>query len=470
MVHLFEHDGLTVAYHREGGDFYAVGREYEAPLKALIESGFAAPKSVESHLHAELRGLFPGEGAPKPRVDDAALDAFLRSSAKRVNRLSLILTSACNLRCRYCYEGSELMPQANAHTGSMSEECVDAALGYFQRHYDSIDSLMFFGGEPLLRFPLIAGTVERVARANEKKPGFIKGLGIITNGTLLTKKIAKAFKEWGMRVTLSCDGPAPINDFWRVDAHGKGSWEAVNRGAILLREAGIDFSVQATFTPEHVRRGYRPRELARSFSEWDVKAHHIVHGQAPGMWSQVDIEALVTAYLSDQDECLAAIEEGRLADAHLFSRSVMILRALVMKRSSPLRCPAGSELAVDTSGNLYPCFMFASYPETCIGSVYDSEHDAVQEKTVDFMKLNMKVLNASCAECWANRICSGCMGANYALSGDFDGNEEVNCALVKALAQGLMASFARMQSDGARWERFMNNFKDLHKEVPDERC
>lgn len=61
----------------------------------------------------------------------------------------LIVTNACNLHCRYCFEGHKNPRKMTLDTG---KRILAKALSEEGRDVLKVD---FFGGEPFLNFPLI---------------------------------------------------------------------------------------------------------------------------------------------------------------------------------------------------------------------------------------------------------------------------------------------------------------------------
>ncbi|MFZ3070522.1 MAG: radical SAM protein [Anaerolineaceae bacterium] len=115
----------------------------------------------------------------------------------------------------------------------MTWKVAKRALDFLWEH--SIDSgevnVGFYGGEPLLEFPLI-----------QKVVGYSKYLfwgkqltfSITTNGTLLNPEIILFFQEHNFSLGISLDGPKEINDRNRVFANGKGTFDSVLHNINLL--------------------------------------------------------------------------------------------------------------------------------------------------------------------------------------------------------------------------------------------
>lgn len=146
------------------------------------------------------------------------------------------VTRACNLKCVHCY--------AHATGGASSDELSTAQgremiadLAAF-----GVPVLLFSGGEPLVRKDL----PELAAYAVEKGMRAV----ISTNGTLISKTIAKTLKEIGLSyVGISLDGLEPVNDHFRGV---KGAFGKAMQGIRNCQEAGIKVGLRFTVNKRNV--------------------------------------------------------------------------------------------------------------------------------------------------------------------------------------------------------------------------
>jgi len=128
----------------------------------------------------------------------------------------------------------------------MSDEVFDAALERVRRHCDAsgqaIVRVMFHGGEPLLagvaRFRRWLDRID-----TELGPRISVILAVQTNATLIRDEWAKLFADYGVEVGVSLDGPPELNDRFRVDHAGRGSYQRIMRGIEALREQCVPFSI-----------------------------------------------------------------------------------------------------------------------------------------------------------------------------------------------------------------------------------
>lgn len=123
------------------------------------------------------------------------------------------MTSRCNLKCLHChaFSGETSSDELSKEEGKVLIDRI-ASL--------DIRSLVFTGGEPLLREDLF----ELIAYA--KSIGFT--IFIATNGTLITKEVAKLLKEFDVGVVIGLDAMNPeIHDRIRGV---EGAYDAVIEG------------------------------------------------------------------------------------------------------------------------------------------------------------------------------------------------------------------------------------------------
>jgi len=125
-----------------------------------------------------------------------------------LDNLSIILTERCNLNCSYCYFPNRRHPKA------ISEKSIKKAVDIFFCFPPSEKTILFTGGEPLLKFDLIKKITSYI-RSQERKKGIVVSLNLFTNGTLLDKRKSAFLIANKIGITISIDGAKQTNDFQR---------------------------------------------------------------------------------------------------------------------------------------------------------------------------------------------------------------------------------------------------------------
>lgn len=140
----------------------------------------------------------------------------------------MIVTNACNLRCRHCFVYREDTP--NEPRDKMNDASMLHQLEVLRDRH-KIRSMLFMGGEPMIRSGLVLEAMNLFEKSS-----------IVTNGTYGIPSVP------GHLVTVSLDGPEDYNDRLR----GEGVFQKVKQ-AIFERDPndGTTVMLQMTVTREN---------------------------------------------------------------------------------------------------------------------------------------------------------------------------------------------------------------------------
>jgi len=176
----------------------------------------------------------------------------------------------CNLDCTYCF----FLSKESLYPGSPFRMADDLLEIYLRQMIESqagpAVTIAWQGGEPTMMgldffrhaFTLVEGL---------RPPGMQVEHTIQTNGTLLDDAWCDFFREHGVLVGLSMDGPAEMHDTFRVDKGGKPTHARVEAAARLLQERGVEFNILCTVHAANAERGL---ELYRYFRD-DLGARYL---------------------------------------------------------------------------------------------------------------------------------------------------------------------------------------------------
>lgn len=166
-------------------------------------------------------------------------------------RVTLFLTSGCNLRCGYCYAEAGDRPAM-----AMDETLWRAALDYVLPNARDRGIPLYLGfhggGEPTTAWDALTGAVAYARELTaDHEPGL--RLALTTNGVLSESKI-DFIAENIPGIVVSMDGPRDIHDRHRPKVSGEGSFDDVMASIRRLRDRGVRLSIRATITAFSVRR------------------------------------------------------------------------------------------------------------------------------------------------------------------------------------------------------------------------
>lgn len=162
-----------------------------------------------------------------------------------INILYLLLTDACNLRCKYCYFLSNMNKEYKY--SFMSEKTAVNAIDLFARCIKKSISagykdqqIVIYGGEPTLNKKTLITALLYIL--NAKKRGLLPkhvSITINTNGVLIDKEILNIVKKTDAVLAISIDGPPDVHNNMRVFPNGKPSFEQVIKNYNLAKAKGI---------------------------------------------------------------------------------------------------------------------------------------------------------------------------------------------------------------------------------------
>ena len=446
----FTAEGGTYLYAAETGGLFRMDDGVRDALSALASAGVGAvpPEIVSDLRRAGLLGTAEGDG-PAVRTVHPPL---------RLRTLVLMLTTSCNLACRYCYEDREegCVPPDDgqgwlgtaAGSGAareMSPESLRGSIGFLldQCGENRKVSVTFFGGEPLLRFPLIrtaVGEARRMAREKGKEISF----SITTNGTLLTREIAGFLKENGVSVCLSIDGPREIHDRNRPYASGRGSYDDVARGLCILMENRNGFPVAARVTlgrgAVDVRKTF-DHLRGLGFDEVGFAPASAAEGSRAAL-TEGELDMVMGGFRELASEYMDDVRERRMP---AFSNMTQILALIHRGDPMPYPCGAGiGMLAADPSGAFYPCHRLCGIGD----SFGDPEAGISEEARARFLEGARKRRETACDACWAKNFCAGgCYHDAYLRQGDLFAPSTHYCRWIKELFLLGLQTYVRIQNE-----------------------
>jgi uncharacterized protein len=162
----------------------------------------------------------------------------------------------------------------------MSSDVIHGAIDQIWEHYPTVNTLMFFGGEPTLNAEAIESTCEYLSTLLAN--GAITNLplwGLVTNGLSLSQHALDLIEHYRLVVTVSLDGSPEINNSLRLTRDGVGAFRRIAANIRRIQQAtqGKEPSkIEVTYTGAHQRAGIRMLDLVDYFErEFGIKDIHI---------------------------------------------------------------------------------------------------------------------------------------------------------------------------------------------------
>ncbi|WP_171132520.1 radical SAM protein [Ruegeria sp. HKCCA5014] len=140
------------------------------------------------------------------------------------------VANSCNLNCTYCYMynlgNDDYKTRPVVMTNTVFQKLVERIREFIDDNPEEKVKLVFHGGEPLLLGARRLGEMVTSLRAEF---GRKISLAVQTNGTICNDEIIKVFSAGDVAFGVSLDGDKRTHDTTRVDKHGKGSWEKIEK-------------------------------------------------------------------------------------------------------------------------------------------------------------------------------------------------------------------------------------------------
>lgn len=169
----------------------------------------------------------------------------VRVALINVPQIVFEVTTGCNFKCKYCCYGELYETFASREAGNLDFNTAKILLDFISResyskHNHQINTplvLSFYGGEPLLNFPIIERIVD-YAKSLKFVGRFLR-FSLTTNASLLKKHI-DFFFENNFSLLISLDGDRQ-NNAYRVFANGSQAYDDVIENLEFVRNKYPDY-------------------------------------------------------------------------------------------------------------------------------------------------------------------------------------------------------------------------------------
>ena len=300
-----------------------------------------------------------------------------------IRYLVLLITTRCNLGCRYCY-----LPQDKRDGIDMTPEIMDRAVAIAASHGKRMH-VQVSGGEPTLNREMVFKTVRQIHTTAPNAT-----VALQTNATLIDDELALFFRHNHVQIGVSIDGPPQVHERQR------GGFGKTLAGIECLEKHHVPWRATAVVTEDSVGELWR---LALLISKYrtargigldflTLKESASKNGISPPR---------AEAVREGIGRLLATIDK-----INRFSTPPLVLReerTVASGKGSGFFCHAakGESMAVYPDGTVYPCSQLCGEKEWCAGSVTE---------TIDHSRLRVNAPSLSGNKCGACELSGDCPG------------------------------------------------------------
>lgn len=275
--------------------------------------------------------------------------------------------------------------------------------------------LDFFGTEPLMSLSLLELTVEwiKLNKANWD-------LGLVTNGVLITPKVAKFLKAYNFDVLISYDGKT--HDEFRKFRNGKGSRNRVRKGVTNLLNVGIEPTCAMSVMPQNCES-----LLENVQDAYDLGFKHIWLNKIIENAPEYDPFEIRQAYKQVAEWYLTT----PVVIDYLHTTLTKMANNVTMTQDNTCGACKNS-IGIDMNGNIAPCHRLA-YMGEFVGSIKRTELELNKWRSKKFLQCNDCVV----------LYCFPCYAENKALTGSYDKIPAAWCIFEAARHEAAISIFER---------------------------
>lgn len=405
---------------------------------------------IENTLYQDFRDkkLLPNNFIPY----HLNFDSIKIEYTPNLSTIHLNVAQVCNLACIYCYgvDGEYGMK------GKMKDDVAISIIDYFVAKSKEQKRLriVFFGGEPMLNFPLIKKTVqycEMLENTIEKTFDY----SIVTNGTKFGEEANAYLNEKNFEVTISFDGDKESHDKNRPFRNGKGSYDhIIDKIKSFLVTRDGDATARVTLT-SHSHKINEYKEHLKQIGFKNVKLEIATLSEYSSTTYEVDdivkeeYQNLLDIDKKESESILSAIKLRTNIDEYKASFIILYYKQLVKKEKKTQFCGVFTTMrGIAVNGDIYPCHRFVGEDKFLLGNAIHDERENVNFSFVDN--------HDECKKCFAKYFCGGggCVHNNYVKNGDLQKLDWNHCRKLRNKVLILFNFFAQLSKED---KEYLNN-------------
>jgi uncharacterized protein len=388
---VYDREGVTAFFVNKGEaqflDYLEEGKSCEECALLLVHAGYTPDEITDAVEHLESEGALTDP------------ESCLREPVSRSYILTLNVTQECNLRCTYCFV------EKSDSSAFMSKETARKAIDFIMDFDMKGVGIAFYGGEPLLNFPVVKAAMEYASQEAEKRGLPEVTYQLTTNGTLILDEMITFFTKYPISIMVSLDGPASIHDAMRVTATGEKTHAVVvkNLQKLIKTPGRHKVSVSGVVTGKgRLKDSY---EYLSQFPLKETKLSHVHYLNECDAVTYKLSDKKKEAYMEDMRalawECVDLISKGVRPPYYNFENMIIQLWKHAQKSRF---CFAGvGQYGISPEGDIYPCGPAANLKEFKLGSL----DKGVNQQVLNEWARSTSWEDKECITCWAQALCVG---------------------------------------------------------------
>lgn len=344
---------------------------------------------------------------------------------KQFQSLYLIVSTACNLDCDYCFYRSSAS-NSLSHRQNMDLATAKKALLDFKKiiesNYKGDDywqQVTFYGGEPLMNKKLLYQAIPFARELFDNSTNLV----INTNATLLEKKDISLFKNNNVEVQVSLDGDSETHNLHRKTHLGEPTYNIVMDNIKKLLNSGVKVLPMITATDDNIDNfSERLYSIVKELGINDFAVNVLITNSFDTSIEYT--EKLATEMLK------AYLEFGNIASDYAF---VELYNRLLGKDKTIAKSSCGSsrKITVFPDGKVYACQAMEKVKQNYMSTINDNY---VFNSNWDCWRNRSRFDKEDCLNCGSILSCGGgCATGSYNVQGSIYDIDRNNCEYTKKL-------------------------------------
>ena len=319
------------------------------------------------------RGILVPQDGVRPNVPLEKARQAQQPGKKSSISLYLLLSQSCNMRCVYCLDGRRTYQTDQSLTMGREvafrsiERCLE------QLADNGRIEIIFFGGEPLLNWPMAKEAIAHCELCLQgKHKGKQRHYHVTSNLSVLPNDLIEWAKRFSISFLCDVDGPPEVHDRCRPFQDGSSSYQAIAGNIGQLRAAGLRVDLRATVTSLNqdclVETARQHKELGGSSCAF-----------VPVNPVDSDENILPEALLPSPERVMQGVVD--VFTSNIWEPDQVFPFNQYAARFAPgpltgLGCgaPSGNIAVVAANGDVYPCIYLVGIGKFQIGNVRDDSY------------------------------------------------------------------------------------------------
>ncbi len=343
--------------------------------------------------------------------------------------VTLFLTTACNLRCTYCYASAGDTPTKNMPLEVAIRGIDYVANNAAKKTSPYFEVLYHGGGEPTVNWRTMTESFN-YARQKAREVNLEVRAATASNGVLKDWQI-----DWIIEnlhsVNLSYDGLPSAHDKHRLTVLGQGSSHLVMHTIRRFDEANFPYGLRVTVTQDQIAN--LPDSVEFICSTFQVEQIQVEPSYQLGRWTN--------APTAETEDFIAAYREAQ-ARAHTYGREITYSAARLGLLTNHFCGITQDSFALSPDGNVSSCYEVFSEDNPLANFFFYGE----PEKAAGKFRFNLPVLNnlrnlavqhrEFCQGCYAKWTCAGdCYHKALTVSDDGEFHGSDRCHITRELTK-----------------------------------